>query len=211
MQNYSLTKVVPDCIIMGTVNGDTERGYLVEFGLNQIGGGLKNNMIIKYISCDELMHEGEIGKVRVYQHYLYANNYFIRCYRSDSKDDYFDLNTDKLISITNKTKPPLTDTTKNKCKEREKAIKKIDAALKRMRERGCHEKHPSYRKLEAKRDAIAGGASYKEADATPSLCALIAGFGAAICTLNVFWGGRYAGNDAISKAISKALRKERDH
>lgn len=78
-------------------------------------------------------------------------------------------------------------------------INKINLALNRMQEKG-YENHPAYHDLKRERDAIANGAEYKIHNVAPEL---IAGFGALVCSLNPYWGGKYAGDDVVKKGIER--------
>jgi len=87
-------------------------------------------------------------------------------------------------------------------------LNKIDRALERMIERG-YGTHPSFLSLKSKRDAIASGCKYTVIDVTTEL---IGGFGAAICALNAFRDGRYAGDDAIDHGVNRGtLFKENNY
>ncbi|HHU98059.1 MAG TPA: hypothetical protein GXX67_12505 [Petrimonas sp.] len=78
-------------------------------------------------------------------------------------------------------------------------IKKINLALNRMRQKG-YGNHPAYKNLKRKRNAIANGAEYKIHNVAPEL---IGGFGALVCSLNPYWGGKYAGDDVVKKGIER--------
>jgi|GEM_PF-4936899 len=87
----------------------------------------------------------------------------------------------------------------NNIDNRQNLLNQIDQALERMIQKG-DDKTLSFLSLQSKRKAIANGVEYKITNIAPEL---IGGFGAMIATVNVWHGGRYAGDNVIQKGIEQ--------